>query len=294
MPGSGPTTVTVPLASGGTASLHVLVEPFRFGMPAGGGAWREVAYSCPWSKIYEATRALKGGIKTTQATTFGSIVRTSPHQFPSDPNLYCVSAEGYGAGVPCPDPFLVGYTDGLGAEGLGIILARYETFPFDLNGSNAALTPPGITPIPWTRWHIHGYTQQKLVNNSAGKFLAAGENPAQKVPKRFSYVEFVVDFLYVPVFFLPTFVDLINCVNVNILFGFNPGFIIFDDFDIQGPEPAFDGTLTNTVSLRFLAQKEAEWNKFPRDDDSDSYDFIVSVASGNKLYQYKDLTLAWQ
>lgn len=286
-----PSSITIPTASG-SVELQVLCDGYRKGIPEQGGAYREILYRCPWQQSDDALDALRGGITSSAVSTFGSISRRTPHQYPNNPALFCLSADGEAVGVPMPDAKLFAVGDGAGGDGYCRIAARYQTPPFDVGGTDANMPPPGVTPIPWTAWHYRGYSRKILQNQGAWKEETSGNNLAHKFPLRLTCEEISLKFWYVPSFYRPGFLALMNHVNSDVFFGYAAEHVIFDGYDIEGPEPAFDGTLVNHVTLNFQAQLEMSFNEYPKDEDQ-GFDTVVGATSGDKPYQTADLSLAW-
>lgn len=259
-----------------------LIRYFTKGVDAQGPYYR-VEYSIDaWSNADDFVNALLGKASVAGGPG-GTITRTSPHQHPLSPNLFCTSAEVV-EGVGAPVLNASGYPN---YSGGAIVRAEYRalTFTADLNNS---FDP--ATPITWATQELDFAEEVYTVQNSGYRWQAGPDNGNPiGVPAKISIPLTTMVLTYERIPYMPMTLcrNLRGRVNSTTFLGSAAGMVHFKggrtkrDFNT-------DGSITQMVQFVFLERDAAyPWNSLPSRNTLAWYP--VADSAGNKLFRTADL-----
>lgn len=267
------TTVTV-----GGIDAGVFCDGYRKGNDnSGNGPWREVIYDVAWGDSDDFMDALMG--INTPVVSGGTVVFPIPHQYPGNAILFCAEVWGEPVGTPQPDPKLF-------AADRCHVHAVYRVPKWDIPGTDSQNSFGG-EPVPWGHDNCRGYTFNYPANAAKFTGVTTAFVPTVKPDYFVPHVDFVRTRSMIPYLYFPVMVSLVGCVNVNVMWGFDVGTLMFETFDTDKDfQP--DGTAMQQIVQRFT-WRPWDWNAVPHDDDM-TWE-VIRDGSGNYRYPYQDLTV---
>lgn len=271
--------------SAGLVSAEIDVSDFEFENGYPEGPSRTILYQVPFDQAAAFVDALVPGV-----ISFGSgapIIYKPAHQYPGNNNLCCLSARAVPKGVPKPD----GPTTSSGklfSSDLAIITATYKPPPWDMDGSSAENSFPGLNQ-PYSRVRRRTYGERELLDESSLQTTADTKKLSKKFPRESAITEINLTYYYFPTLYNQDWENIVTCLNDDTFAGYGRGQVKFMSCNGDPDTNSSDGTVTQTMELVFHV-KQHDWNKQWSATPGVGYT-AVDDGSGNPPYDYADFSI---
>jgi hypothetical protein len=272
----------MPVINVGGIDAEVYVDGYHKGNDiTGRGPWRQVVYRLPWDDSDAFMDALLG-IGGTTGGPGGPTRYPSPHRYPGNTNIICLSVEASPVGPARADA-----TRMVSFDGYAFVTALYG------NGTWEALPDPRIAfggePVPFSRDTIRGFVEDYPLP-SGGLTNEDGVAQAGRFRLRVPHQELIRQLYYIPQLEGYAYIleSLVGRVNSTIFWGRAIGTVLFQDYDMDA-ERDTAGNVVETMTLRFVWRYH-DWNKEPVLDNLNAVQWqYLKDANDIRPYSYVNL-----